>query len=367
MVRYNSRPRRSSRRSHYNKKRPNRMGQVIVIGVVAIAVLVYFFNKSTPAEDPNRVVETDINDVVNTLMSEQDPEETRSVMDLPGNATATPGVIEESNLPAQLAPPKREDMNAGANPEVESLFARIMAVYKSDSTQMVQVRDALNEALRDMSMSPSQDMLIKDELARMADIWLFGNTVYPDDPLCDRYLVRSGDNLERIGKNNDVPYQLLMQINGIKKAASLQAGVKIKVVNGPFHVVVHRSAFTMDLYLGKTYVKTYVVGLGQPGKETPTGTWLVEQRMVRPPYTDPVTKEHFEPGDPGYPIGSHYISIKGLDGQAVGRGGFAIHGTNKPAEIGMNTSSGCIRLHNEKVEEIYSLLAEGKSEVRVDP
>ncbi|MCP4453630.1 MAG: L,D-transpeptidase family protein [Planctomycetes bacterium] len=367
MVRYNSRPRRSNRRSHYNKKRPNRMGQVLVIGVVAIVVLVYFFNKSDPAEDPNSVVETDINDVVNNLMSGQGTGESRSVMDLPGAATGTPGVIVEPNTSAPLAPPKREDMNAGANPEVESLFARIMAVYNSDSTQMVQVRDALNKALRDMSMSLSQDMLIKDELARMADIWLFGNAVYPDDPLCDRYLVKSGDNLERIGKNNDVPYQLLMQINSIKKAASLQAGVQIKVVNGPFHAVVKRSDSTMDLYLQDTYVKTFVVGLGRPGKETPTGQWQVGERLSRPPYWDPDTNEKFVSTDPEYPIGPYYIKLKGISGQAVGRTGFAIHGTNKPAEIGMKTSSGCIRLHNERVEEIYRLLAENKSEVRVDP
>jgi lipoprotein-anchoring transpeptidase ErfK/SrfK len=367
MARYNSRPRRSNRRSHYNKKRPNRMGQVLLIGVVAIAALIYFFNKSDPSEDPNSGMETDINDVVNTLMSDQDAPESRSVMNLPSTATGTPDVIEESNTPTLLAPPKREDMNAGANPAVESLFARIMAVYRADSTKMVNVRDELNKTMRTMSMSPSQDMLIKDELARMADVWLFGNTVYPDDPLCDRYLVKSGDNLERIGRNNDVPYQLLMKINGIKKAANLQAGVQIKVVNGPFHAVVRRSASTMDLYVQDSYVRTFVVGLGRPGKETPTGQWQVGERLSRPPYWDPETGEKFVATDPEYPIGPYYIKLKGISGQAVGRTGFAIHGTNKPAEIGMNTSSGCIRLHNEKVEEIYSLLAEHKSEVRVDP
>ena len=158
-----------------------------------------------------------------------------------------------------------------------------------------------------------------------------------------------------------------MRVNGVRKASSLQAGVPIKVVSGPFHAVVDRSEFTMDLYIGTTYVKTYEVGLGQPGKETPTGTWLVKERMVRPPYTDPVTKQHFEPDDPGYPIGSHYISIQGLDGEALGKTGFAVHGTDKPEEIGMNTSSGCIRLRNNEIREVYVLLAENKSTVRVDP
>ncbi len=367
MVRYNSRPRRNSRGSHYNKKRPNRMGQVLVIGAVSVAAAVFFFNRSSPAEDPNTVLETDINDVVNALMSDQNADETRSVMDLPDSEPITTDINEEPDTPAQVDPPKREDMNAGANPQVQTLVARVMAKYKADSTQMVQVRQALNKALRTMSMSPMQRMGIMEELTKLASIWLFSNTVYPDDPLCDRYLVKSGDHLERIGRNNDVPYQLLMKINGIKKAASLQAGVQIKVVNGPFRAVVKRSAYTMDLYLRDTYIRTYEVGLGRPGKETPTGEWLVGERLVRPKYTDPDTLAVILPDDPEYPVGPYYIKLKGVSGEAVGRNGFAIHGTHKPAEIGMNTSSGCIRLRNNEVGEVYGLLSENKSKVHVDP
>ena len=210
-------------------------------------------------------------------------------------------------------------------------------------------------------------MGIQEVLSEMAAIWLFGKTVYAADPLCDTYLVQSGDNLERIGRNNDVPYQLLMQVNGIKRAKDLKAGVKIKIVNGPFHTVVDRSDYTMDLYLKDRYVKTYVVGLGRPGKETPTGSWLVGERLVRPPYTDPDSGTVIQPDDPEYPVGPYYIKLKGESGEAVGRTGFAIHGTNKPQEIGMNTSSGCIRLRNHEVVEVYGFLAEGKSKVRVDP
>ncbi|MCF7972238.1 MAG: L,D-transpeptidase family protein [Phycisphaerae bacterium] len=369
MARYSSRPRRSNRRSHYNKKRPNRMGQVLVIGVIVVAVLVYMLRRDKGVSDPNAVVH-DINDVVNNMMSGQNDTDAdaRSVMNLPDSQPVAPTTIQEPNTaPTQSTAAQRQDMNAGTNPEVTSLFAQAMALYKSDTGRMIQVRDTLNEALRTMSMSLSQRMLIKDELTRLAGIWLFGSTVYADDPLCDTYLVQSGDNLERIGRNNDVPYQLLMKINNIRRASSLQAGVRIKVVNGPFNAVVSRSGYTLDLYLKNTYVKTYVVGLGRPGRETPTGTWLVEERLIRPAYTDPDTGSVYQPDDPEYPIGPYFIKLKGLSGETVGRSGFAIHGTNKPQEIGLNTSSGCIRLRNNEVEEVYGLLADNKSKVRVDP
>ncbi|NQV33453.1 MAG: L,D-transpeptidase family protein [Phycisphaeraceae bacterium] len=366
MARYSSRPRRGNRRPYYKKKHPNRMGQVIVIGVIAVAAVVFFFNRGKPSDDPNTVLEPDINDVVNIMMSGQDEAEPRSVMPLPGSSSGTPSLIKEPNA-IVVAPPKVLDMNAGANPEVQALVAQVMALYRSDSTKMVQVRKTLNKALHDMSMSLAQRTLIMDELTQLADIWLFGKTVYSDDPLCDSYLVKTGDRFERIGRNNDVPYQLLMQVNGIKKASNLRAGVPIKVVSGPFRAVVNRSALTMDLYLKDTYVKTYLVGLGRPGRETPTGEWLVGERLVRPPYWDPETGEKFMPTDSEYPIGPYYIKLEGISGEAVGRTGFAIHGTNKPLEIGMNTSSGCIRLRNNMVQEVYGLLAENKSKVEVKP
>jgi lipoprotein-anchoring transpeptidase ErfK/SrfK len=367
MARYNSRPRRSNRRSYYKKKHPNRMAQVLVIGVVVVAAVVFFFNRGKIIEDPNTVAETDINDVVNNMMNEG---ESRSVRDLPGTTSdRSPSDISnrESNTLRVVAPSKRQDMNAGTNPKVQTVVAQAMGLYKSDSSKMIEVRTKLNKALRTMSMSPNQRMWLKDELTKLADIWLFSKTVYPDDPLCDLYLVASGNRLERIGRNNDVPYQLLMRVNSIKKATSLQAGIQIKIVNGPFNAVVDRSAFTLDLYLKDSYIKTYVVGLGRPGKETPTGSWLVGERLVRPPYTDPDTGDVIMPNDPEYPIGPYFIKLKGLSGEAVGRTGFAIHGTNKALEIGMNTSSGCVRLRNQDVEEVYTLLAEGKSEVRIDP
>ena len=367
MARYSSRPRRGNRRPYYKKQHPNRLGQLVVVGAIVVAAVVFFLNRDDQGQDPNTVTDADVNDVVNNLMSGQGAGAPRSVMDLPDSGSGASGLGQEPNIASPVVAPEPKDMNAGANPQVQALVAQTMALFRSDSSKMIQVRDALNNALHNMSMSPMQRLGIMDEMSKLADIWLFGRTAYADDPLCDLYLVQSGDNLERIGRNNDVPYQVLMQINGIKKASSLQAGAQIKVVNGPFHVVVKRSAFTMDLYLKNTYVKTYMVGLGRPGRETPTGEWLVSERLERPTYWDPDTGEKFVSTDPEYPIGPYYIELKGISGEAVGRTGFAIHGTNKPQEIGLNTSSGCVRLRNNMVQEVYGLLAENKSQVRVEP
>ena len=103
-----------------------------------------------------------------------------------------------------------------------------------------------------------------------------------------------------------------------------------------------------------------------PGHETTTGTWIVAEgeKLIRPEWTDPNGRT-FSPSDPDYPLGDRWIGLQGIDGNAEGRTGFAIHGTEVSQEIGKNTSRGCIRLHNGKVIEVYNMVMPGLSKVRV--
>jgi lipoprotein-anchoring transpeptidase ErfK/SrfK len=208
---------------------------------------------------------------------------------------------------------------------------------------------------------------IKEQLTALSDKWLFSKVMYPDDKLCAYYKVNPGDKLTAIGKQFNVPYEILMQINNIPKAEALQAGATIKVINGAFNVRIYRSTFTMDLYLQNTYVKSFTVGLGKPGMETPTGRWRVKSdgKLVKPIWTDPVTGRTYHPEDADYPLGSRWIALEGLEGNAVGKKGFAIHGTNSPDQIGTPGSQGCIRLHNGDAVMVYNLMMPGVSLVDV--
>jgi LysM repeat protein len=216
-------------------------------------------------------------------------------------------------------------------------------------------------------MSAQQRSSVKDQLSKLSDQWLFSRTVVPSDPLCESYLVKSRDSLETIGKQYKVPYEILMQINNIKLAESLPAGQTIKVVNGPFRATVYRSTFTMDLYLQNTFVRSFRVGLGKPGMETPTGLWRVKPggKLVTPVWTNPIDGKTYHPEDPDYPLGSRWIGLEGLAGPAKERTGFAIHGTKEPEQIGAAGSQGCIRMHNGDAILIYNLLVPTFSQVEV--
>ena len=56
-------------------------------------------------------------------------------------------------------------------------------------------------------------------------------------------------------------------------------------------------------------------------------------------------------GGPGNPLGARAMYLGGSE--------YRIHGTNDPTTIGKHVSSGCIRLTNEDVEDLYSRVQVG--------
>jgi lipoprotein-anchoring transpeptidase ErfK/SrfK len=252
------------------------------------------------------------------------------------------------------------------NPAVADILSRAIGLKQSQPGRIIEARNNLNDALK-LPMSLQQRQAIKDEMAKLADDWLFGPAVFAGDTLCETYMVKRGDLLQVIGRKQKVPHEILMQINNIKRPEALQAGRAIKIVKGPFSAKVQRSTYTLDLYLGDMYVRSFKVGLGKPGYETPTGLWRVQEngKLIQPPWTDPDTGRLFTSADSDYPLGSRWIALDGLEGQAKDRTGFAIHGTKDPEQIGTGGSRGCIRMYNGDAVLMFNLLTPVYSRVEI--
>ena len=352
----------------------------ILLGVLAVCALIAFyygpFGKNeadiidttqdeknvdtTAANEPNILAETEAKEPV--VIKEPAVKKT--------TASVPPAEIEkkEPELP-KIAPEPAPGPTVEPNPEAAALIAEAAVLLGEKPGRIVEARDKLNQALR-MPMSPQQRLSVKDQLSALSDQWLFSRTVLTDDPLCESYQVRSGDLLTTIGDKYKVPYEILMTINYISRPESLQAGLPIKVIKGPFHAKVYRSTFTMDVYLQNTFVRSFRVGLGKPGMETPTGLWRVKQdgKLIKPIWTNPADGKTYHPEDPDYPLGSRWIGLEGLSGEAKNRDGFAIHGTKEPDQIGTAGSQGCIRMHNGDAILVYNMMYPGLSlvEIRVD-
>ncbi|MDD5326212.1 MAG: L,D-transpeptidase family protein [Phycisphaerae bacterium] len=336
MARWRSRGDRTKRRVY-----------LVLVLLIAAAVIVFIY-KGNPFS----------RDKAATSSEKDTAAESETIIPVikPGAESA---VAEPSLL--NFAKPTAED-----NPWVTELITEAMSYLEARPAKVIDARDRLNDALP-QPMSEQQRTFIKGQLSELAEKWLFSRTIYPQDKLTGSYKVKPGELFSTIGNRLKVPYEILVEINKIGRPEALQAGEVIKVINGPFHVRVYRSTFTLDLYLQNTYVRSFPVGLGKPGMETPTGLWAVkvDGKMIAPTWTDPVTGKTYESEAPDYPLGSRWIGLEGLEGEAVGRTGFAIHGTKDPNGIGVAESQGCIRLHNGNAVLMYNLLMPGYSRVEV--
>ena len=114
-------------------------------------------------------------------------------------------------------------------------------------------------------------------------------------------------------------------------------------------------------------VVTHPIGIGKVGWETPLGKTKVISKRKNPTWTPPdsVRKEHAERGDilppvvragPDNPLGAYAMRL--------GWTSYLIHGTNKPAGVGMRVSHGCIRLYPEDIEAIFGKVPVG-TKVRI--
>lgn len=110
-------------------------------------------------------------------------------------------------------------------------------------------------------------------------------------------------------------------------------------------------------------VYTFPIGIGRVGWATPEGTTSIT-RMAKNPTWRPgpgVRAEHAENGEilpavvppgPDNPLGTRALYL--------GWPTYLIHGTNKPAGVGLRSSHGCIRLFPEDIEFLYDLVRPGE-------
>ena len=114
-------------------------------------------------------------------------------------------------------------------------------------------------------------------------------------------------------------------------------------------------------------VITHPIGIGKVGWKTPEGVTRIVRRQKDPTWRVPVSvlKEHKENGEildkvigpgPDNPLGKHAFYLEWPS--------YLIHGTNKPAGVGLRSSHGCIRLYPEDIAQLFDSVPIG-TQVRV--
>jgi L,D-transpeptidase ErfK/SrfK len=111
-------------------------------------------------------------------------------------------------------------------------------------------------------------------------------------------------------------------------------------------------------------VWTFPVSIGKMDWNTPLGTTRIVSKMKDAPWIPPksVREEHAKRGEflpavvpagPDNPMGRYKMAL-GIPG-----GAYLIHGTNRPAGVGMQVTHGCMRLYPEDIEALYGMVTIG--------
>jgi lipoprotein-anchoring transpeptidase ErfK/SrfK len=120
-------------------------------------------------------------------------------------------------------------------------------------------------------------------------------------------------------------------------------------------IVIDTNSRFLYLVTGNGEARRYGVGVGKPGFEW-AGAHRVTRKAEWPTWTPPsemrareAAKGHYLPasmsGGPENPLGARAMYL----GSTL----YRIHGTNAPWTIGYAVSSGCIRMRNEDVTDLY--------------
>ncbi len=103
-------------------------------------------------------------------------------------------------------------------------------------------------------------------------------------------------------------------------------------------------------------VSTYPVGVGTAERPTPMGRMHITRKKHRPTWYVPasIAEDHRKKGDPLPPkVPPGPLNPLGEHALYLSRSTYLIHGTNKPASVGLRATNGCIRLYPEDIERLY--------------
>jgi lipoprotein-anchoring transpeptidase ErfK/SrfK len=133
--------------------------------------------------------------------------------------------------------------------------------------------------------------------------------------------------------------------------------VSYYTTEAPGTIIIDTPSTYLYLVLGNGRAMRYGIGVGREGF-TWSGVQQITKKAEWPDWTPPpemIQRQPYLPrfvaGGPGNPLGARAMYLGGTV--------YRIHGTNNPMSIGTRVSSGCIRLTNDDVTDLYSRVGIG--------
>ncbi len=144
---------------------------------------------------------------------------------------------------------------------------------------------------------------------------------------------------------------MVEQPEGVVPERLRRAVVAFTTTEAPGTIVIDTGNTALYYVLGQGRAVRYGVGVGREGF-TWSGVQTITRKAEWPDWHPPaemISRQPYLPrfmaGGPGNPLGARAMYL----GSSV----YRIHGTNDPTTIGKFVSSGCIRLTNEDVSDLF--------------
>jgi hypothetical protein len=216
-----------------------------------------------------------------------------------------------------------------------------------DNGQIAAGRFALNAAL-----SRTTDDAVAAELRSIltnlnAPVFM-GTAVLPDDP-CARFVdIQSGDTYLSLGRTYGTPAEFIHLINPALNPNNLKLLTGVKIVQGPFHMRISKRASRLDLYARDMYVASCAV-------EFPDGNYL------------PRGDYQITAGTKLQLGGRTWIGFEGHEPATEEITNGWLFGTAGPRGTDTKNRATGIHLADSDLEQLYRVLAEARSHLRVEP
>jgi lipoprotein-anchoring transpeptidase ErfK/SrfK len=234
-----------------------------------------------------------------------------------------------------------EDVPVALDPQMTALIQNAVA-FKTGG-DLLKSRETYRDVLSQYPDAPN----IKDTERQVWDLNVAIIFSALQTHQTEIYIVEPGDTLKKIAVKFGTTIELIKRRNHME-TTRIKPGQKLSVWLGSFTIFIDKSDNTLTLKNGEEVIKVYPVSTGR-NDSSPVGKFTIKHR-----YTDPVwfhKGEVVEANSPKNYLGTRWL---GFDLPKYG-----IHGTIEPERIGQQVSSGCIRMRNQDVQELYEMVPAG--------
>jgi lipoprotein-anchoring transpeptidase ErfK/SrfK len=152
-------------------------------------------------------------------------------------------------------------------------------------------------------------------------------------------------------------HQLQLQAPPVSHPALLRQVVPYATSEPVGTIIVDTRAHYLYLVMADGKAMRYGIGVARTGFEW-RGTHRVTAKREWPSWTPPAEMHARQPGLPRYMEGGPNNPM-GARALYLGSTLYRIHGTNEPWTIGRSVSSGCIRMTNQDVVDLYTRVRVG--------